>query len=83
MTGCEECQRLRAETATRWHSYLTEKRLNYRRLKDPHRSLALQNELLKSYRLMAARERIHQAQVHPDQGSRLRTKDLDLIGEQT
>jgi len=44
--------------------------------------LAGQDELLKLCRLTAARQRVHHPQAHPDQGSRFRVKDLDLIDEQ-
>ena len=78
MIDCGECERLQTEAAASWQDYLAEKHLNSTRSKDPDRNLARQDELLKSYRLMAARQRVHQAQAHPDQGSRLRVEDLEF-----
>ena len=82
MIDCAECEKLQAEAAAHWHDYLVEKHLNQTKARDPGRNLVRQDELLKSYRLMAARQRVHQAQAHPGQGSQLRVKDLDLIDEQ-
>ena len=69
---------LHAEAAGWWDAYLAEKRLgNAANLNN-----AKQEELLRIYKLTAARERVHRNQAHPQKdGHAVSLDDLALTAE--
>jgi hypothetical protein len=80
--SCDECERVHAEAASRWQEYLTEKRLNQARTKDdPTKDTKHQENLLRIYKVAAARQRVHRGKAHPEKGYVVRTEDLQLIAE--
>jgi hypothetical protein len=78
---CDECVRLHAETSSWWKAYLAEKHQN--RMQLSRRSLgdSKQEELLRLYKLTAARERVHRATEHPEEGHVVRFQDLQLVSD--
>ena len=74
---CEECRRLHAEAAGWWRAYQIEKDLG--RARSPRDSK--EDELLRLYKLTAARERVHRSKTHPKDGYGVSFDDLELTAE--
>jgi hypothetical protein len=77
---CDECNRLHAEAASSWKVYLAAKHLN--RGQQPEQHLMQQENLLRAYRLAAARQRVHRGKLHPEDGHVVRIEDLQLVSGQ-
>jgi hypothetical protein len=79
---CEACERLHAEAAKCWQDYLTAKHFNQARTKhNPARDFKRQQELLRIYKLAAARQRVHQGEAHPGEGRGPSPEDIKLVSE--
>jgi hypothetical protein len=81
--NCDECNRLHAEAASSWQAYLAEKHLNQSRCTElSERHMQQQADLLRVYRLAAARQRVHRGKAHPEDGHVIRIEDLQLVSGQ-
>jgi hypothetical protein len=80
--NCEECERVHAEAAKCWQDYLTAKHSNQARTKhNLDGDFNRQEELLRIYKVAAARQRIHQAKAHPEEGRVASFEDLTLVSQ--
>jgi hypothetical protein len=79
---CPECTRLPAEASKHWDAYLAEKHLTHSLCTEPAlRSIQAQEELLHAYGVAAAKQRLHSARAHPQEGQTVRLQDLKLVSE--
>jgi hypothetical protein len=78
---CHECVRLHAETSSWWKTYLVEKHQNHVQVSRRSPGDAKHEELLRLYKLTAARERVHRATAHPEEGHAVRFQDLQLVSD--
>jgi hypothetical protein len=75
--ACEECKRLHDEATGWWRAYLTQK--NSGEAHNP--GDAKLDELLRVYKLTAARERVHRGKIHAQDGYVVSFDDLELTAE--